>query len=206
MCHRLRTTSITNRSGYTLMELLLAMTVLLAVAGIVWPVMQGQHARYLLKNDVEDVRRVLAGTRIRAIDFGLIYQFLYEPGGRNFLVVPYEGLETEGAQVDSGSAPLYRFSGIISENAYFEYTDDPSLATDEDSLVGSISEDFLSGLSNSLELSTVSWSSPILFYPDGSAMSGAFEVRDDKRQIVRISVRELTGAVKVDSLRYQETR
>jgi prepilin-type N-terminal cleavage/methylation domain-containing protein len=205
MRQRRRTNSTPSHSGYTLVELLLAMAVLVAIAGIAWPVMQGQFQRYLLKNEVETVRAKLASTRIRAIDSGLIYQFLYEPGGRHFIVVPFEGVETEAEQVDAGGGSLYRITGSLSENWMFETPEDASMAAEDLSDLGVLSEDFLMGLPGSLELSSVSWSQPILFYPDGTAVSAAFNVVDTKKQFVRISVRELTGAVSVDAIR-QETR
>ena len=87
----------------------------------------------------------------------------------------------------------------------FETPGDASTTSEDLSDLGVISDDFLMGLPGSLELSSVSWSQPILFYPDGTAVSAAFNVVDTKKQFVRISVRELTGAVSVDQIR-QETR
>lgn len=200
-----RTNSIRSHSGYTLMELLLAMGVLVAVAGIVWPLAQGQFQRYRLKSEVENVRARFASTRIRAIDSGLIYQFLYEPGGQNFIIVPFEGIETEAEQVDAGGSSLYRFAGSLSENVMFETPEDVAAASENLTDLGVISDDLISGLPGSLELSSVSWSQPILFYPDGTAVSAAFNVADENQQFVRVSVRELTGSVSVDAIR-RETR
>ena len=205
MHQRRRTNSTPSYSGYTLMELLLAMGVLIAIAGIAWPLVQGQFERYRLKNEVENVRSKLASTRIRAIDSGLMYQFLYEPGGRNFIVVPFEGVETEAEQVDAGGGSLYRFAGSLSENVMFETPENVAMTSQELPDVGVISGDFLSGLPGSLELSSVSWSQPILFYPNGTAVSAVFDVVDAKKQFIRISVRDLTGAVSVDQIR-RETR
>ena len=205
MHQRRRTNSTPSHSGYTLMELLLAMGVLIAIAGIAWPLVQGQFERYRLKSEVENVRSKLASTRIRAIDSGLMYQFLYEPGGRNFIVVPFEGLETEAEQVDAGGGSLYRIAGSLSENVMFETSEDAAMTSGELPGLSVISDDFLSGLPRSLELSSVSWSQPILFFPDGTAVTAAFNVVDANKQFVRISVRELTGAVSVDAIR-RETR
>jgi len=177
------------------------MAVLLIVAGIVWPALQGRYEEYRLKSDVEHVRAKLAGTRIRAIDSGLMYQFLYEPGGRNFVVVPYEGLESETDQTDSGSAGLYRYSGTLSENTMFQTPEDLVTTSEETPYVGVLSEDFLRGLPNEDELRSVAWSEPILFFPDGTSIFAAFDVRDTHRQMIMISVRELTGTVTVDSIR-----
>ena len=205
MHQRPPTNSTPSHSGYTLLELLLAMGVLVAVAGIAWPLVQGQFERYRLKNEVETVRAKLAGTRIRAIGSGLIYQFLYEPGGRNFIVVPFEGIETEAEQVDAGGGSLYRIAGSLSENVMFETSEDAAMTSGELPGLSVISDDFLSGLPRSLELSSVSWSQPILFYPDGTAVSAVFDVADENKQFVRISVRDLTGTVSVDQIR-RETR
>jgi hypothetical protein len=200
-----RTNSTPSHSGYTLIEILLVMGVLIAVAGIAWPLMLGQFNRYMLKNEVEKVRAKLAGTRIRAIDSGLIYQFLYEPGGQNFIIVPFEGVETESEQVDDGGGSLYRFAGSLSEDVMFEVSEDAAMTSEDLPDVGVISDDFLSGLPGSLELSSVSWSQPILFYPDGTAVTAGFNVIDANKQFVQISVRELTGVASVDAIR-RETR
>lgn len=191
------------RAAYTLMELLLAMAILLAVAGIAWPTLQAQFSRHRLKNQVETVRVELAGTRYRAIDSGLIYQFLFEPGGVNFVVVPYEGLETE--QEQAVSAPLYRYAGRLDEGFWFEHAEEYETLGNETAFAGALSGDFLAGLPNSFELQQVAWSTPILFYPDGSATTAGFDVRDSHNQLVRLTVRDLTGAVSVDPIR-QETR
>ena len=201
MHQRRRTNATPSHSGYTLLELLLVMGVLVIMVGLSWPLVQGQFQRYRLKNEVEAVRAKLAGTRIRAIDSGLMYQFLYEPGGRNFIVVPFEGVETESEQVDAGGNALYRFAGSLSENVTFETSKDVAMTSEDLPDPGVISEYFLSGLPGSLELSSVSWSQPILFFPDGTAISAVFDVVDANKQFVRISVRELTGAVSVDQIR-----
>ena len=75
----------TRLSAYTLLELLLVLAVILAVAGAVTPTVVERMEDYKLKRGSEMVRFAISSTRIHAIDLSSVYQFRFESGGRRYL-------------------------------------------------------------------------------------------------------------------------
>src|SRR5271154_2864556 len=74
--------------GYTLLELLLVVGILMICAGAVAPSVIGLLANYHLKEGTQKVQAALAATRVHSIDATSTYEFRFEPGGRHFLAVP----------------------------------------------------------------------------------------------------------------------
>jgi prepilin-type N-terminal cleavage/methylation domain-containing protein len=180
--------------GYTLLEMALALAVVAVLFSISWPVMRRVHADSRLKGAVEEVRGKLAGTRIRAIDSGLVYQFRFEPAGRRFLVAPFEQdtrtIGQQGGNSATVGQPLQKFSGELPESMSFR-------PTNAEIVVEQVGEEWLSGLAEAADLADVTWSAPVLFYADGSSIDAEFDVVDAREQAIRFSVRDLTGSVTV---------
>ena len=78
------------RCGYTLLEMLMVLSVLVVMTAIVFPPLNRMYADHYLKRSVEEVRIKLTSTRIHALDSGVTYQFRFEPEGQHYLVIPYE--------------------------------------------------------------------------------------------------------------------
>ena len=170
------------RAGYTLLEMVLVLAVLIAVASISWPMMQRVYADVQLKQSVEAVRVKLAGTRIHAIDTGLVYQFRYEVGGRRFAALPAE-VGAASSEL-SGDDALPSLSGRLPEDIRFQQ----------------LGADLLTGEGAALELSRLEFGNrwkDIFFMPDGSAVDAVFDLADSQERFIRLSVRGLTGGVRV---------
>jgi type II secretory pathway pseudopilin PulG len=190
-------------SGYTLLEMLLVLTTLLLIVGMVWPVFERLYGTHRLEQQTENVRSKLAGTRVRAIDASVIYQFLYEPGGRWFLVIPFEQEAVDPSAAGQQILPLrYTATGRLPDA--FEFR---PLNLSEP-IGGTLPQEVLAAIPGSIELTNVRWSLPILFYPDGTATDYAFDVYDNKprRNYMRLEVRGLTGAVEVSDVQQEEQR
>lgn len=197
-------------SGLTLVEVLLALGVLSILVAMAWPSVMRLYGEQQIVEAAEKVRALVATARVHAIESGLAYQFRFEPEGSHFLVVPFErefeGVDprTQGAGTAEGFGRFSKAGGNLSKDVTFTMTKvgTPDAAT----LAAAISEgqklspDALEGLPNSDKLSAVSWSPPIVFLPDGSAMDAEFSVIDRRRQRVSLSIRGLTGAVSVSRL------
>ena len=192
------------RTGYTLIEMLLVLAVLLAVFSIAWPLLDRAFGDIQLKRAAENVRVRLHRTRLHAIDNGLAYQFRYEPGGRRFLVIPYDShcsSQTQDSPEISAmgvAGGLPRHSEQLSEELAFQTTNSEMPAE-------RLGEEWLSGLPDGNQLTSTSWSPPLLFYSDGTATDASFDVVDSDRRFVRMTVRELTGAVAIGHVQ-QERR
>lgn len=163
-----------------MLELLLVLGILLAITAIVWPNVHLMYERHRLQSGVENMRAHLAGTRLRAIETGVIYQFVYEPGGQSFEVLPLES-------PDDTSLPTV--SGRLPDNMRFEAAE--VTGTREVADPTAIGESDLGA--------------PILFAPDGSATDAAFDVSDEENQFVRLSVRGLTAAVSMSNIQQRSS-
>ena len=184
------------RNGFTLLELLLVLGILVALAGLSWPSVTGMLERIEMQEAVEPVRAKLAGTRIRALDAGVSWQFRFEPKGKKYLVVPYEFDQLDEQQESQEQlVVLPRVSGSLPEGYEFAAASESVNGTEP------VNEESLEGLTGAKDLAGTSWSPPLLFYSDGSATDAAFDVVLTKTKLARrLTLRALTGAVTVSSV------
>lgn len=172
------------RSGYTLLEVLLALAVLLILATFSTGPLLTTWRDNRLGEATEQVRTSLSGTRFRAVDLDETWQFRFEPGGTKFIRV---SMREPGD--DEQAAVSGRDSGALPEGMQF--------MTESVTGGGQISNSLLKGLPDERELSVVNWGSPIVFYSDGTASAARFEVVDEYGGSRMVRVRDLTGAATV---------
>jgi type II secretory pathway pseudopilin PulG len=201
--------TLRSRAAFTILELVLALTVIAAVAAMAWPVMirfSGEHA---LKENVEAVRARLARTRLTAIEAGLVYQFRYEPNGRRCLVLPHERpLEQGGAASTTTAAPQSpAYELELAEGLQFlQAPPGPRLLTAGPVTLERIPEDTLMAFGVPTSLAQVGWATPILFSPDGTAQDASLYVADTGGRYQVISVRGLTATPSVGPIEREERR
>lgn len=177
---------MTSRSGYTLIEIMLAVMVLTILTSLAAsPLMQSWRDQRT-GSATEEVRALLAGTRLLALDRDETWQFVYEPGGTNYLRVPL-------AVAPEVSADEKANQGKHSDTLPTEVT----FGESNSGMGATVSSELLNGLANAGELSGVSWSAPVLFYSDGTSSEAKFEIVDEYGNSRTISVRDLTGGVMV---------
>jgi prepilin-type N-terminal cleavage/methylation domain-containing protein len=198
------------RAAYTMLEMLLVLAVVAVVIAIAWPNVTRLSSQQKLNESAEKVRALAASARVHAIESGLVYQFRYEPGGRHFLVVPFER-EFEGVSPTSqgtGTFPgrFSKASGTLPEGVTFAAPSLlNSLASNPAAALGQkLPAELLTGLPDAAKLETVSWSGPLLFQPDGSAADTSLDVTDKRNQRITLRVRGVTGAIGVSRLHYAE--
>lgn len=84
---------------------------------------------YRLRQAGQLVQARLAGARVHAIDTGFEYQFLFEPGGQRFLVLPHDphalsalsNAAADGAGNAGATRPPPRIAGRLpSPQAHFD--------------------------------------------------------------------------------------
>ncbi len=184
------------RSAFTLLELLIALALIATVAMMTWPAIMRSTADYRLRRAAQEIRAALARTRAFAVESGVPYQFLYEPGGRRYVAIPAEreGLATPLGGVRSlttSTDDLERTSGSLPEQMTFQGS------TDRTS-VQRLQPELFAGLSDAAELGGVSWASPIVFSEDGTTNDDTLSIADpQKSRSVELKVRGFTGVTSV---------
>lgn len=176
------------RSGYTLIEIMLVVTIIMVIAAMASAPLITSWRDVRLGEEAERVRVLAAGTRMEALDSDQVWQFRFEPGGTRYVRVPVaEETDSSGSPAETASRNGKR-SGRLPEGMRFSTNSGAG---------GGLSENLLAGLPNAGELGQVSWSSPVEFFPDGTATQTTFEVLSDLAGSRMIQVRGVTGAVTV---------
>ncbi|MBX3443492.1 MAG: prepilin-type N-terminal cleavage/methylation domain-containing protein [Planctomyces sp.] len=185
------------RRGFTLLEILLVLAVVAVIIGATWPSLMQYVREEGLRSAVDEVRQDLAGTRLKAIENGLVYQFRYEPGGRNYIVLPYDRPET-GNVAASSTQSQFRptrpqgvptVMGKLPETLQFR-----ALPTQR---VETIPTEWLSMLSQRESLGMVQWSGPILAFLDGTTDNATLIIEDRQGYWQGLTLRGITGSVEL---------
>ena len=186
------------RGGLTLIELLLVLAVLVVIAGIAWPSVMRFAAERDLKEGAERVRSALANTRLRAVDSSTIWQFRFEPEGRQFVALPLE-LDVvlgEGGSAAAATALDVPPLGRLGEGVRFR----------ADATMGQLQagevlpDDMLATVPNAGAASSAEWSPAVRFFPDGSADAAQFAIVAEDGKTIHVGVQPLTGAVVLSDL------
>lgn len=176
------------RSGYTLIEIMLVVTIIMVIAAMASAPLITSWRDVRLGEEAERVRVLAAGTRMEALDSDQVWQFRFEPGGTRYVRVPVAESEDDSGSAAATSSRNGKRSGRLPEGMRFS----PNLPAG-----GGLSENLLAGLPDAGELGQVSWSSPVEFFPDGTSTHSTFEVLSDLGGSRQIQVRSVTGAVTV---------
>lgn len=188
------------RSGFSLMELLIVLGVLVVVAAVAAPPMMSRVREGQVQEAAEAVREVLAATRTFAIDSGVDYHFRYEIGGHAFVAIPAEREPEAGNSLDAdgATADFRAWAGDVAETMFLRN------AAGDNSSGGTLEAADFSNLPNAGELAAKTWSAPILFRFDGSSEDKSFRVQDEEKRTAILSVRGLTGAIRISRVAIRE--
>lgn len=182
------------QAGFTLLELVLVLGVLVLMSAIAWPSVSRSLDGQRLQKAAELIRREINATRIRAVETGVPYLFLYEGGGGKFVSIPAErdGVAASQGVVRSAvptADDLPRASGVMEG---FEF----GLGTLPETM--KLHQDLFGGLDDWRDLSSKQWSGPVRFDADGSGDDVELTIYDRVRgQSVTLTVRGFTGVVSV---------
>ena len=179
------------RIGYTLLELLIVLAIILIVSALAAPSLMDRVRSGNVREAAQHVSEVLAAARTYAIDAGVDYHFRFEVGGNHVVAIPAEPGETlgnsNGSNADSADF-LFR-SRTLSDTIVRQYSHDSKSGTE------TLKGPAFGNLENSGELMSKNWSEPILFRFDGSSETMTFRVMDKEQRSCDVSVRGLTGAI-----------
>jgi prepilin-type N-terminal cleavage/methylation domain-containing protein len=186
------------RGGFTLIEVLIVMAILVLLAAITLPLIRKPLLRREVQSAADSVRTKMFHARIGAMQSRHVYTFQYQPGSGTYRVSPdgqpSSGQPTEdaanSAQQDAGSADGEHQpseDGSLPDGMHFLADDSPDPDA-PDAVAATIAQ---SGDGGS------GWSDPIFFYPDGTTSDARLIVASGRGYAVHIRLRGVTGNVVV---------
>ena len=194
---------VDRRQALTLLELLLVVALLTALAGVSWPLLQKPLESVRLRRAADGVRAEWSAARVAAMVSGQIHAFRFAQESDGYAVAPWEDpvganlaasgavatIDSDGARRETAQLPegiVFVASGSVPDGSF-----EPAAATTSstDSLSGDSDADF-------------SGESTVLFYPDGTTSDATLTLRNAQAATVAILLRGLTGASRVGEVRF----
>lgn len=191
------------RGGYTLLEMVLVLGLLVILLALAWPSLNTLRWEQNLKQGAEVIRLQLVSARLHAMESGIPYQFRFEPGGQRFVIVPaeYQSIQAAASAPSNTSGEVnvkyWKTTGKFTAKVNF----DVSATTDKGLVAQPLPREFLADFQEADELGQVSWGAPLVFQPDGSARDFELDVVDTEGHAVTLVVRGLTGGATVSSIK-----
>ena len=184
-----------DRRGFTLVEVLLTLCLLVVIASFVFPMLGKPFANQRLKKSADRIRAAWCRTRIDAMDDGAVYVFHYAIEGNRYrverrddLMATADALPEQATGGPSISGTPQAFEKLLPNGVTF--------------LTGEIEPDnrvtmLGIGGDTTSSSSAASWSEPIVFYPDGTTSTAQLVIKNEHDRQVRLSLRGLTGVVRI---------
>lgn len=189
------------RPGFTLMEMLLVLAILAVIGAMAWPSIRNLLEAETIRQAAGQVRNCWGKARVLAMKTGRIYAFQYKPGSVEYRLQVWYAADDQ-LEASDGSGPVVTPSGIGGQNL-------PQAAGEgEQRLPEGIS--FSAGQTSDTRGAQVaaekmskasgeelSWSSPIFFYPDGTASAAEVVLAGQDNRLMQLDLRGLTGIARV---------
>jgi prepilin-type N-terminal cleavage/methylation domain-containing protein len=168
--------------GVTLLELLLALSVLALAAALAWPELRLPLDNVRLQRSADLVRAELAQARVKAMTSGETHALRYALGTGEYKLERWQGPDAELETADAGSAvstvsaaPLLLPEGVLFVDGSLEV----------DTRAAQTAAPAGSGTA-----------ATILFYPDGSTSNASLLLENSHGRRIAIELRGLTGVAR----------
>lgn len=201
------------RHGMSLMELLLVLVLLVIAGSLAVPAITNGFGGVKLKRAGDKVISRWAEARAQAVETGVPYQFRFTPNTNKYRVEPLtEVLQSDGSGAPTSPAP-------DSTVAVQPETDATQRSLNESNTIESELPEpilFVGGQTADYDATTderrvadlqatgSTWSTPIVFYPDGSASTATVILQNDVPQYLRLTIRGLTGVARASGVLTRE--
>ncbi len=187
------------RRGFTLVEVLLTLALLVAITALAWPVLEQPIANQRLRKAADEITARWCGARVEAMDSGRTYVFRYTVDDGRFSTECYTPTATSDDPVsddyfDPQSGGL-GYTGAPRDPVHDALPEGVTFAdsqTQQDTRAAAIQS--ASQSSSGLE---AGYSDPILFYPDGTTTDAELLLQNEYGRYIQLSLRGLTGTVTV---------
>lgn len=164
-----------SRNGFTLVELLLVLALLVVIAGFTAAALDGTLLQSKLRKGVEQVRTAWSEARLRSVSDGQRLAFTCLVGGRDFRLTSCNDLIVPAGGNESAPAAVQQLpDGVVFRTAEAR----PSTATVGAAEVG--------------PTTAGQWSAPVVFSPDGTSYDAYVVLESSTGRKTQIALRGLT--------------
>lgn len=203
--HRRGATHGAGRHGFTIIELLLALAILVTLAAMVVPSFSSLLADRRVARAGDQLRVEMMQARLAAMRSGRTYLLQLQTGTNSVRIRPWVDMRdmTEATDQTGSSSALLTGGNVIGGTMQAVDVEQatrtvelPETMVVSDVRVQSSPRSFLIESQTQNE-ATDGWSQPILFYPDGSTSTAAVTVNSSGAGRIIVIIRGLTGEVTV---------
>jgi prepilin-type N-terminal cleavage/methylation domain-containing protein len=200
-----------SRAGFTLLELVLVLAILAAALSVAVPTYDSMIVERRLQESAEAIELKMQGSRVEAMRTGQAQVFRFEIGGSQYVSDAW--LSQEDSLNAAAGATQMDFSGqrveVSSSNPYASTlapTSGTTIQLPEGVTVASAQSvrDSRAALAEQeagmAGGATTSWSTPILFYADGTSTTAIIVLQDSRGRRRSIQLRGLTGQCRIVDL------
>ncbi len=177
------------RRGYTLIEVVLVMALMVILAAIGYPSIESMYTSVKVDGAADSVRAAWAEAQAHAVNEGRPYRFAVVPGKGNYRVAPDSSDYWNGGvpQPSDGQEPPIVLTGSLPRGIVFTPEGAGSPPTDEDTALPDNA------------VSSSEWVSTAVFLPDGTAQDDVdIHLQYEGARPMVIHLRSLTGVVTVE--------
>jgi prepilin-type N-terminal cleavage/methylation domain-containing protein len=191
------------RGGFTLVEVMLVLVLMVVIAAMAWPAIQRPFANRRLNVAADVVRSELSQARVDAMRSGHTFTFRYAPESDRFckaldndsLGGDLTDIEAEitGSSDEEGlgsmdDVPTQPVEKMLPEGVRFVATENPA--------EGAAASDTPESQADL----TDGWSEPIFFYPDGTTSDARLTLANERGCAVELILRGVTGTIAVSDI------
>jgi prepilin-type N-terminal cleavage/methylation domain-containing protein len=194
--------------GFTMLELLLVMALIVTISAMVMPNIGQTLASHRLRAAGQQVRTAWGKARVRAMDNGRTFAFRHEPSGNRYVVEPWLQQDDylESSDLTMNGAPM---AGVGTETSRVIVPIVENLPESIKFVVSESVEDsrafVASQLGSSVMQTDEQWSAPIFFYPDGTTSTSRVQLTNTRNGAIEVTMRGLTGVVAVKEIFLDES-
>lgn len=195
------------RPGFTLIEMMLVLALMVAIGAIVWPALDKPFAAERLRASGDELRAELARGRVAAMQSGRAHVFSVDGVTGRYFVHPADepavGVSTPTAASSSSTAPMVPIGRALPEGiklqellAFDDVTPLPPTAQPQQSTAPAGTAAPLGTGSAALSAGPTSAPQPVYFHPDGTTSSARFTLANEHGVTLVLELRGLTGATR----------
>jgi prepilin-type N-terminal cleavage/methylation domain-containing protein len=186
------------RRGFTLVEVLVVMAILVLIAAIALPLIRKPLVRREVQSAADSVRTKMFHARIGAMRSRHVYTFQYQPGSGSYRVSPQD--QPSAAQPTDDATNTGQEDPVTADGEH-QPSEDGSLP-DGIHFLADDSPDPDAGEQTPPMIAQNGdggngWSEPIFFYPDGTTSDARLIVASGRGYAIHVRLRGVTGNVVV---------